>query len=91
MASKILLDDPKKFEEFLTRLFKKKDKNNDGKLDYNEIKELLNIYFDKASEQDLKIEFNKIDVNHDGELSLEEFKTMFKNVMDRLNKRNNRK
>ena len=88
MASKVLLDDPKKFEEFLTRLFKTKDKNNDGKLDYNEIKQLLDIYFDKASEQDLKIEFNKIDVNHDGELSLAEFKIMFKNVMDRLNKRN---
>ena len=88
MASKVLIDDPKKFDEFLTRLFKKKDVNNDGKLDYNEIKELLDIYFDKASEQDLKIEFNKIDVNHDGELSLEEFKTMFKNVNDRLKKRN---
>ena len=88
MASKVLLDDPKKFEEFLTRLFKTKDKNKDGKLDYAEIKQLLDIYFDKSSEQDLQIEFNKIDVNHDGELSLEEFKTMFKNVMDRLNKRN---
>ena len=50
MSSNLLLDDPKKFEEFLTRLFKTKDKNNDGKLDFNEIKQLLDIYFDKTSE-----------------------------------------
>ena len=88
MASKVLIDDPKKFEEFITKLFIAKDINHDGRLDYNEIKELLNIYADKCSDQELKIEFNKIDANHDGELSLEEFKTMFKNVIARLIKKN---
>ena len=90
MATKIDINDPKNFDEFITKLFKKKDKNNDGHLDYNEIKELLNIYADKCGDQDLQIEFNKIDVNHDGELSLEEFKTMFKNVSDRFNKKKNK-
>ena len=50
MASKVLIDDPKKFEEFITKLFIAKDINHDGRLDYNEIKELLNIYADKCSE-----------------------------------------
>ena len=90
MNSKVFLDDPDRFDEFVTRLFKRKDVNKKNKLTYNEIKEILDIYY-SGSEKDLQIEFNKIDTDHDGELGLEDFKTMFKNVKERLIKARRRK
>ena len=89
MSTAILMNDPQKFEEFVKKLFDRQDKNKDGTLDFNEIKELLQIYTN-CSEFELAQEFRKLDRNNDGVLSFYEFKIMFGNVLNRF-KQNKKK
>ena len=83
MTLSLSMNDPKKFEAFLKKLFDSKDKNKDGTLDFNEIKTLLQLYTD-CTEFELKQEFSKIDRNNDGVLTFQEFKIMFGNVLNRM-------
>ena len=86
MTLSLSMNDPKKFEAFLQKLFDSKDKNKDGTLDFNEIKSLLKMYTD-CTEFELKQEFSKIDRNNDGVLTFQEFKIMFGNVLNRMKQR----
>ena len=86
MTLSLSMNDPKKFEAFLQKLFDSKDKNKDGTLDFNEIKALLQMYTD-CTEFELKQEFSKIDRNNDGVLTFQEFKIMFGNVLNRMKQR----
>ena len=83
MSTVILMDDPIKYEEFLKKLFIRQDKNKDGTLDFNEIKQLLQI-FTNCSVYELKEQFNKLDLNNNGLISFSEFKILFENILNKL-------
>ena len=85
MTLSLSMNDPKKFEKFLKRLFVRLDTNKDGSLDFNETKKLIQI-FTNCTDFELKQQFEKLDQNHDGVLSFVEFKVMFESVLDRLEK-----
>ena len=89
MSTAQKMNDPKKFEEFIKKLFIRTDKNKDGFLDFNEIKHLLQI-FTNCTGFELKYEFRKLDRNNNGVLSFQEFKIMFGKVLNRL-KQNHKK
>ena len=90
MTLSLSMNDPKKFERFLKKLFVRLDTNKDGSLDFNETKKIIQI-FTNCTDFELKQEFEKLDQNNDGVLSFPEFKVMFKSVLDRLEQNSKKK
>ena len=61
--------------------FTRFDANKDGKLDRNELHELLKEMIPGCSQDVVEKEFEKADLNHDGEVVWEEFVEYFNNLV----------
>ena len=67
------LSQKEKKEKELRDQFKNLDKNNDGKLELNELRELLIQGGEAFSDEEIDMVFQEFDVNRDGFINISEF------------------
>lgn len=60
--------------------FEKFDKNGDGQISLEELREVMNGLGEKLTEQELKDMMQDADTNHDGYIDFQEFKALMPNL-----------
>ena len=63
-------------DEEMIEAFKTFDKNNNGFITFEEMKDIMNQYGEKLSDEDAQLTFEETDYDKDGKISFEDFVLM---------------
>ena len=87
-----LLKDPNEVEKVCRNNFFSVDKNQNGVLEFKEIRRILDKFAEdnnvvQESEEIILKVFDQLDTNHGGKISYEEFKNLFQSQLSKYTKK----